>query len=69
MNELQKAINDATDEQLIEAGIGCNNIGLYGNYANCKYMKNCVCTRGAFLTSTLSGAHPADCPLYRKKVE
>ena len=26
MNELQKAINDATDEQLIEAGIGCNNM-------------------------------------------
>lgn len=63
-NIYQEAINKASDEELIEAGVGCNNLFKGGIYADCKYKKNGRCTRGAILTSTLCGAHPADCPLY-----
>lgn len=65
-NELfQKIINEASDKDLVEAGIGCNNHGIDNTFAHCKYSDGIRCLKGAFLTSTLGGAHPKDCPLYK----
>ena len=65
-NELfQNMINEASDKELVDAGIGCNNHGVDNPFAHCKYSDGIRCLKGAFLTSTLGGAHPADCPLYK----
>ena len=64
--EFQEIINNATDKELIEAGIGCNNHGIDNTFAYCKYNDGYRCLKGAFLTSTLGGTHPADCPLYKE---
>ena len=38
-NELfQKMINEASDKDLVEAGIGCNNYGVDNTFAYCKYL-------------------------------
>ena len=63
--EFQEIINKATDKELIEAGIGCNNYGIDDTFAYCKYNDGYRCMIGAVLISTLEGAHPADCPLYK----
>lgn len=63
--EIQTIMLKMGDDRMVsELDIGCNNHFDQG-YARCPYNKS-RCERGAFLTSTLLGAHPNDCPLRRK---
>lgn len=65
-SEIQKALLEMGDEKMVEEfGIGCHNLFDQGE-ARCPYMDGYRCTKGAFLTSTLYGAHPSDCPLYKR---
>jgi len=64
--EIQKILLGMGDRKMIEEfDIGCHNSFDQGE-ARCPYMDGCRCTKGAFLTSTLYGAHPSDCPLYKE---
>lgn len=65
--EIEKIIDEWNDKELIENDIGCFNEFDQG-LGRCKYNREARCTKGAFLTSTLIGAHPADCPLRNKKI-
>lgn len=63
--EIQKIMHEMGDEWLVnELRIGCDN-NLIQGYARCPYNQG-HCTKGAFLTSTLLGAHPNDCPLWEE---
>jgi len=65
--EIQNILLKMGDEKMLEEyGIGCHNSFDQGD-ARCPYMDGSRCTKGALLTSTLYGAHPADCPLYAKE--
>ena len=64
--EVINALKTCSDDELRELEIGCNNSCDDGKfYVNCPYNKG-HCTRGALLTSTLIGAHPNDCPIYKR---
>lgn len=64
--EIQKILTDMGDEKMVEEfEIGCHNSFDQGD-ARCPYMDGYHCTKGAMLTSTLKGAHPADCPLWKE---
>lgn len=63
--EIQKIMLEIGDERMVsELDIGCDNHFDQG-YARCPYNEG-GCEKGAFLTSTLLGAHPNDCPLRRE---
>ncbi len=65
--EIQKILISMGDKKMIEEfDIGCWNLFDQGE-ARCPYIDGTRCTKGAVLTSTLYGAHPNDCPLYREE--
>lgn len=64
--EIQNILLKMGDEKMVEEfEIGCHNSFDQGK-SRCPYMDGFRCTKGAFLTSTLYGAHPNDCPLYKQ---
>lgn len=71
LKEWEEAVTTATDAELVECGIGCNNSTLEIPFgmARCKYNNGGRCSKGAMLTSTLSGAHPNDCPIRMNQVK